>query len=104
MFDYHLHSFLSPDADPGQSFKNIAAQAQAMGMEEIAVTDHDEGNGDFCSIDMDRYDREWEKFGRTFYTQEHFTESIGFDKLEVELLTPDSEKKHSGPRTPLMDA
>ena len=62
MFDYHLHSFLSPDADPGQSFENVAAQAQAMGMEEIAVTDHDEGNGDFCSIDMDRYDREWEKF------------------------------------------
>ena len=55
-------------------------------------------------LQLPKHNREWEKFGRTFYTQEHFTESIGFDKLEVELLTPDGEKKHSGPRTPLMDA
>ncbi len=39
-----------------------------------------------------------------FTRREHFTEPIDFDKLEVELLTPDGEKKHSGPRTPLMDA
>ena len=55
-------------------------------------------------LQLPKHNREWEKFGRTFYTQEPFTESIGFDKLEVELLTPDGEKKHSGPRTPLMDA
>ena len=55
-------------------------------------------------LQLPKHNREWEKFGRTFYTQEHFTESISFDKLEVELLTPDGEKKHSGPRTPLMDA
>ena len=55
-------------------------------------------------LQLPKPNREWEKFGRTFYTKEHFTESIDFDKLEVELLTPDGEKKHSGPRTPLMDA
>ena len=55
-------------------------------------------------LQLPKHNREWEKFGRTFYTKEHFTEPIDFDKLEVELLTPDGEKKHSGPRTPLMDA
>lgn len=47
---------------------------------------------------------EFEKFGRTFYSKEHFTEPIAFQKLEIELLTPDGEKKSSGQRTPLMDA
>lgn len=55
-------------------------------------------------LQLPKHNREWEKFGRTFYMKEHFTEPIDFDKLEVELLTPDGEKKHSGPRTPLMDA
>ena len=55
-------------------------------------------------LQLPKHNREWEKFGRTFYAKEHFTEPIDFDKLEVELLTPDGEKKHSGPRTPLMDA
>ena len=55
-------------------------------------------------LQLPKHNREWEKFSRTFYTKEHFTEPIDFDKLEVELLTPDGEKKHSGPRTPLMDA
>ena len=38
-------------------------------------------------LQLPKHNREWEKFGRTFYTKEHFTESIDFDKLEVELLT-----------------
>ncbi len=86
MFDYHLHSFLSPDADPGQSFENVAAQAQAMGMEEIAVTDHDEGNGDFCSIDMDRYDREWEKFvkkGSPIPVRKGIELSVNYDAIPI---------------------
>ena len=52
MFDYHLHSFLSPDADPSQSFAQIAQQAAEMGMEEICLTDHDESDGDFCSTSI----------------------------------------------------
>ena len=48
--------------------------------------------------------REFEKFGRTFFSKEHFTESVDFQKLELELLMPDGEKKSSGMRNPLMDA
>lgn len=55
-------------------------------------------------LQLPKHNREWEKFGRTFYTKEHFTESIDFDRLELELLMPDGEKKSSGNRTPLMDA
>ena len=40
-------------------------------------------------LQLPKHNREWENFGRTVYTK---------------LLTPDGEKKHSGPRTPLMDA
>lgn len=55
-------------------------------------------------IQLPKHNREFEKFGRTFYAKEHFTEPIGFEKLEIELLSPEGAKKHSGPRTPLMDA
>ncbi len=61
MFDYHLHSFLSPDADPSQRFLRIARQAAEMGMEEICLTDHDEADGNFCeNLDMALYGREYE--------------------------------------------
>lgn len=55
-------------------------------------------------LQLPKHNREFEKFGRTFYTKEHFTEPISFQKLEIELLTPNNEKKSGGPRTPLMDA
>ena len=55
-------------------------------------------------LQLPKHNREFEKFGRTFYSKEHFTEPIGFEKLEIELLAPEGMKKHSGPRTPLMDA
>ena len=55
-------------------------------------------------LQLPKHNREFEKFGRTFYAKEHFTEPIGFEKLEIELLSPEGAKKHSGPRTPLMDA
>ena len=55
-------------------------------------------------LQLPKHNREFEKFGRTFYSKEHFTEPIAFQKLEIELLTPDGEKKSSGQRTPLMDA
>ena len=55
-------------------------------------------------LQLPKHNREFEQFGRTFYAKEHFTEAISFQKLEIELLMPDGEKKHSGPRTPLMDA
>ena len=55
-------------------------------------------------IQLPKHNREFEKFGRTFYAREHFTESVDFDKLEIELIMPDGEKKSSGMRNPLMDA
>lgn len=55
-------------------------------------------------IQLPKHNREFEKFGRTFFSKEHFTESIDFDKLELELIMPDGEKRSSGMRNPLMDA
>ena len=55
-------------------------------------------------LQLPKHNREFEKFGRTSYAKEHFTESISFQKLEIELLMPEGEKKSSGMRTPLMDA
>ena len=55
-------------------------------------------------LQLPKHNREFDKFGRTFYAKEHFTEPIAFQKLEIELLTPDGERKSGGPRTPLMDA
>ena len=55
-------------------------------------------------IQLPKHNREFEKFGRTFYTKEHFTEPIAFDRLEIELIAPEGEKRRGGPRTPLMDA
>lgn len=55
-------------------------------------------------LQLPKHNREFEKFGRTFYSREHFTESVDFDKLEIELILPDGEKRGGGPRTPLMDA
>ena len=55
-------------------------------------------------LQLPKHNREFENFGRTAYAREHFTESIDFDRLEIELIMPDGEKKHSGIRSPLMDA
>ncbi|MBP3656438.1 MAG: hypothetical protein J6K32_07055 [Clostridia bacterium] len=56
-------------------------------------------------LQLPKHNREFEQFSRTFYSREHFTESIDFDKLEIELIMPDGQnKKSGGPRTPLMDA
>ena len=55
-------------------------------------------------IQLPKHNREFEKFGRTFYAKEHFTEPIAFEKLEIELLAPEGAKKRGGARTPLMDA
>jgi len=55
-------------------------------------------------LQLPKHNREFEKFGRTFFAKEHFTESIDFDRLEIEFLMPDGEKKSSGMRNPLIDA
>ena len=55
-------------------------------------------------LQLPKHNREFEKFGRTAYTKEHFTESVDFERLEIELIMPEGEKKHSGARNPLTDA
>ena len=55
-------------------------------------------------IQLPKHNREFEKFGRTFYAREHFTESVDFERLEIELIMPDGEKKYTGARSPIMDA
>ena len=55
-------------------------------------------------IQLPKHDREFEEFGRTFYSKEHFTEQVDFDKLELELLPAEGEMRKSHARTPLMDA
>ena len=55
-------------------------------------------------LQLPKHDREFERFGRTSYAREHFTEPVDFEKLEIELIMPDGEKKHGGARIPLMDA
>ena len=55
-------------------------------------------------IQLPKHNREFENFGRTFYSRDHFTESVDFDRLEIELLLPEGEKKHGAARSPLSDA
>ena len=55
-------------------------------------------------LQLPKHNREFEQFGRTFYSKEHFTESIPFQKLEIELLSPEGEKRGSASRSPLSDA
>ena len=55
-------------------------------------------------LQLPKHNREFEKFGRTAYTKEHFTESVDSERLEIELILPEGEKKHSGARNPLTDA
>ena len=55
-------------------------------------------------LQLPKHNREFEKFGRTSFMKEHFTEPVDFQKLEIELLMPDGEKRVSGVRNPLMDA
>lgn len=55
-------------------------------------------------LQLPKHNREFEKFGRTFYAREHFTEPIDFDKLEIELILPEGTSRGGGERSPLMDA
>ena len=55
-------------------------------------------------LQLPKHNREFENFGRTFYAKEHFTEAVDFDRLELELIMPDGEKRSSSIRNPLMDA
>ena len=55
-------------------------------------------------LQLPKHNREFDKFGRTAYTREHFTESVDFDRLEIALLLPEGEKRGSAQRSPITDA
>lgn len=42
---------------------------------------------------LGKHDREYEKFRRTAFTAEHFVEPIRFDKLEIEYIDDEKNKK-----------
>ena len=44
---------------------------------------------------LNKNQREWDDFGQTRFTQEHFVEQIPFDRLEVEYINPDAKKQRS---------
>ena len=39
--------------------------------------------------------REWDEFGQTRFTKEHFVETISFDQLEIEYINPLAPKQKS---------
>ena len=46
-------------------------------------------------IQLPKHNREFERFGRTSFSKEHFTESVDFQKLEIEYLEDDDRKRRS---------
>ena len=48
-----------------------------------------------CPIWLPKHEREYEEFRRTSFTQEHFIEEIGFDRLEIEYLDDTGKKRKS---------
>lgn len=42
-----------------------------------------------------KHAREWAQFGQTFFSPEHFVESVSFDRLEIERIDPDAKKARS---------
>ena len=46
-------------------------------------------------LQLPKHERDLEAFGRTFYSREHFTEPIDFQKLEIEFLEDDDKSRRS---------
>lgn len=42
---------------------------------------------------LNKHARDYEQFGHTAFTQEHFMEHIAFDRLEIERMDPEAEKR-----------
>ena len=52
---------------------------------------------------LSKHQKEYDAFGRTTFTQDHFVERIRFARLEIELILPDAPAKPAR-RNPLIDA
>lgn len=44
---------------------------------------------------LPKHEREWEEFGLTSFTRDHFIEAIPYDRIEIERIDPDAKKKRS---------
>jgi len=53
---------------------------------------------------LGKNEREYVRYLRTTFTQEHFLEPIGFDKLEIERLDPDAQRPALKERDPRIEA
>lgn len=42
---------------------------------------------------LPRHERDWDQFSQVRFLPEHFVESVGFDRMEVEFIDPDKKKK-----------
>jgi hypothetical protein len=42
---------------------------------------------------LPRHEADWKQFKLTRFTQEHFIESIDFDRMEISYIAPESERK-----------
>ena len=47
---------------------------------------------------LPRHQADWQAFGLTRFSQEHFLESVNFDRLEISYLAPEEQRKP--PRSP----
>ncbi len=69
MYDLHIHTSHSPDAQPGATMEAYAEKAISMGYSGIGFTDHLEFDPDdegFGFLDYDRYSREIETVRRKY--------------------------------------
>lgn len=42
---------------------------------------------------LERHKRDWEQYALTRFLPEHFVDGVPFDRLEIEFIAPDDEKK-----------
>lgn len=44
---------------------------------------------------LEKNQREWDNFGQTRFFPDSFSESVDFDRMDIEFIDPDAPKKHS---------
>ena len=44
---------------------------------------------------LPRHERDWDQFSQARFLPDHFVESVGFDRMEVEFIDPDKKKKEN---------
>ena len=46
---------------------------------------------------LQKHLRDWKTFSQTYFLREHFVDSVGFDRMELEYINPDKRKKPQAP-------